>query len=1615
MSTAPTALTTVPHDQSFSTASDAAKKQPLEVSAVMKEMWEDAAKAFESICGQSLQKGEVKNFDELQKKIESSSDLKATDEEKEDTQEKSKKLGLKLLKYLKVLVGVATEASSLVPFPGSAANAVSGALSFVLDTPKTIKGYKDGIDQVFSDVSSALAQFHIYGSMEKLHSPPLIHQIHLVMVSFIKVCAHVVKYRQGSRADRLHQQFKFVLRDDSGLGKEMENFRHALQQQRDLEGTVMLSVVVDTQAGMVQTLEKLVVIGKTTEDTHQRVRAFTDKADRTETLNKIRNALSLPETLSLDANTTSMCTAVSEKCLDNTGTWIWSNSAYTAWTAPKDTRGPHVLFLTGPPSSGKSSATALITKRLEEQQKSRTYVAHYFFGASSKKTDEKNPVPLALNHLAFQLARVDPIVRKTLSKACDAPLRRLEGLDMLWSILWSESKTGTTGSGSTYYLVFDGLENLTYDQAKTLLTCPTLTSESAGRVRVLASWTDEWFSKYMNSIPSFHQIRIVEHNGQDMRLIIEKALSNRSLLQSVKPDSIQQRARDKILDKLPQSVGGSYSLLQFGLDEVVHVLSMRSSSEALDRVLDQSISSHQVAVKNLQRSLAEDDIKELNELLKWVIYCYEWMTLDQLEAAMFLYSGTESLVSLQYIIEQKYSAVLKVENNFAYDQDGFKEYLEKGKIPASHASNSKDSPTISMTITIKNVEQELCGHFLWDLAHKAIREKFSFDFATASSNTLSIAIDEFEAHHTIVKRAFEYLAKDPEEQTDPIGRYLVIWLPNHLARLHDLEDEEVGALNPNEQFEIGKNLWQLFKDEQIFQRHRKTFEQLCWTADQMDSVKRWLMDSAIVRRLDRTWREEVQHAASPTRGFMRSLVGMVVRGFLRERSWQVKNAYAWIDEFMSVDQKFHQPVAPARADKAETSASSGSPANWDHVSAWCQAFLGLSDSELDSLWYERLAEASSLQEQQGNNADTVSLYQRAIEKENPSWLCHRGLGRTHFDGGRIADAIAEVELALEEVAREGATPKPDAKNIVELRLLLGQYNYEAGNAEKAAEHYELARDSEDTEQARQGQLGYFKANLSLLDAAGTMQLLKGLLADDGGEAQMASVLKLIARDAEHDMLVSKVFTAAKADPDVMKGIVRAMETATRPNATETVGDDPFAEAEARGVLLYDRGVAAYRYNISSDAPEPVGAALRLWKESYELLDNGGGRNASMAREAAIWALALHNFQSARESHPGGDVHIDALAQLAKDDSKGYVSDLYPFLGALRACRGEKLEAHTALARHVRFGLQILSDDIAENDGLGFFIIWKALLNYGDLKNAVFALALTGQPDLLTEALFILKETMKKDSSTKRYLDTVNKLAEETVKVAKTKVPDAAQQLRRIEVAKEHIECLMTVADEGETETEPDNGDDDGKVKESEKGKIGDSEAMESAEGIDYDAEGSDYDSAVKGSDKQDRETAIHALHDRICVLQQRHTPQIDKSDWAIVWSCDGLMPDGKKCENVADFTGVLYHCVYCWNRDFCWDCLERLRKPNSGADITVCSASHRWIRMPQQGGDMYAGQYGKCARMPREVRPVEGDDQILEIVYDEDGGEVVTLEAWKETLTREWGEERGEEGKSAGS
>lgn len=96
-------------------SSEATRKTALGGEIGMTAIWDEAIDSFKNICGESLLRGDVKSFDDVQKKIESVSKVASGfDPEQEEKWDKAKRVGLESLKYLKMLVGVASKASSLV-------------------------------------------------------------------------------------------------------------------------------------------------------------------------------------------------------------------------------------------------------------------------------------------------------------------------------------------------------------------------------------------------------------------------------------------------------------------------------------------------------------------------------------------------------------------------------------------------------------------------------------------------------------------------------------------------------------------------------------------------------------------------------------------------------------------------------------------------------------------------------------------------------------------------------------------------------------------------------------------------------------------------------------------------------------------------------------------------------------------------------------------------------------------------------------------------------------------------------------------------------------------------------------------------------------------------------------------------------------------------------------------------------------------------------------------------------------------------------------------------------------------------------------------------------------
>lgn len=630
--------------------------------------------------------------------------------------------------------------------------------------------------------------------------------------------------------------------------------------------------------------------------------------------------------------------------------------------------------------------------------------------------------------------------------------------------------------------------------------------------------------------------------------------------------------------------------------------------------------------------------------------------------------------------------------------------------------------------------------------------------------------------------------------------------------------------------------------------------------------------------------------------------------------------------------------------------------DWNHVSAWCQEFLGLADSNLDFPWWRRIAQAA----ESNDNWDRVmALYRRALEQDNQCWSTRCGIARCHIMMDCFPEAIAELKLALKAAEREDALQTPEEADMMSMHFTLGETYQGAGDVEQAADEFSLVSKSKDPEWAERGQVACMKARLSSDDAKRAEEMLRDILSKDDGGGSMVTALKTIARDDTHSAVISRMFTVAKGNPDLLKGVVAALEKATTPGedkATERPEDDRFAVDESRGVLLYHRGILVAHILSPGDAVA-VRDALTFWHQCRDVLDDIGGPVASMTRTNATDELAKYYFHSLLGDQPPQE-DFEALAKLADEDSGVEVGNAAGYVAALYALRDDKGKARASLLRQIKTALQVLSDDEPDNDRYGYSVLFESLAHYRDFRNAAASLALLGQPDLVTDALHLQAADLDNGDEVGKgeVRDVVRELAEEVSQAVKEKVPDSSQQAKRIEMAREHVDALVAT------------------------------------------------------DSQKTRATALTLVKDRLATLQATYTYVTETGSWPfeMVWWCNGLGMPGATCGRLCHLEHELYHCIYCRDCDFCPGCFKQLREGSSA--IMECSAAHAWIKMPQHGSDFYRGPRAKKVRVPM-VRPVEGDEQVLEAFYaEDDGAQELTLEEWKAGLAKEWDIVLGDEG-----
>jgi hypothetical protein len=733
------------------------------------------------------------------------------------------------------------------------------AVYFLIAIPGKVSKIYDTLGDLFDRIFVSLSQFKIYERIEQYSNIDMTLKttIHKLLLKFVDICGLSIDIFDRGWRGKLKVIAKVTFfDDDSGVGAELANFQSLVQEQSAVVDTLTLESVLKSENKLAE-LQKVLNISDQKLDEIKKVAEegfgvliAADKGRKTEEL-KQQQLVKIEKKLSVKDSSPATHQANISNCMPGTGSWLDSIQIYKDWGDREKTSAP-VLCLTGNENFGKTSLTSAIVRKLQtrygqgDSSATRTCVAYYFFPKGSEKANEKlQQVETALKCMSLQIAQEDIVYRKEMASLCDA--KDCPDFSSLGCAdLWEKLGFGSFKTNVTYFLLFDGIDQLAERMAKPFFEILSTLKGSSNtlsqfRLRVIVTGQEKAFSgsDYLRSGPS---IDIGKHNRIDIEKYIDQELEKMETLQA---DSAEKEdLRRLIREKLPERAQGDFFKVRYSLDAI----SKERWAEGITRILSEASEDRDTMLRKeiakCNGNLSTEDNEDLNELLAWVVFGQQWLTVDQLESALFLRHDKTSLQPLKDRLNKEYSKFFEV------DKDGIVSI--NTDMEDLVTKNQGNEPKVKELApgTISESEIKMVKKFLSTFCEQDVFDKFGFEefFAQKARTSATIGINEKDAHMTIVKRSLKLLTLEDEGKTKSLALYALAKLPNHLESIADPTQ-----LSLSEKTFIETELFNVLTNEEIIQRRWQNDSELLkdWGDETtaVETVWRWLKDSTIVKTL----------------------------------------------------------------------------------------------------------------------------------------------------------------------------------------------------------------------------------------------------------------------------------------------------------------------------------------------------------------------------------------------------------------------------------------------------------------------------------------------------------------------------------------------------------------------------------------------------------------------------------------------------------------------------------------------------------------------------------------------------------------------------------------------
>lgn len=448
------------------------------------------------------------------------------------------------------------------------------ALNILLTIPQSIRDYHDAVAAIFAEVTPTLSQFKIYSRIELFGrglDADLRTHVHKVMIAFVDVCATAINVKfNPSRWDRFRKTTQRIVLGETDLEDQLAGFKELVRGQQNIQSALTLEAAVAGNQKLTSLLTTACETGQKVDSIERGVKSLVEtdrtwrsEATRRERMARIRTWLGIPDNASDDSKP--MYENMLRKAIPITkkaGYWFQDLSAYRNWADRYMDLVDPCLLLSGGSSSGKSFSVSGVITHLKAEQTThqsvtgdRCLIAFCFFTATAGKNDEdKRPLETALKWIAIQLAEQDLAYATRLAEIASEAKKSAQNMsnEQLWRTLRIASPMRKT----THYVIFDGLEELPFEERTQLLdifrTLPSSEIRPSGSpcpIRVLASGRAETFDKHFSGFSGWPKIQLEKHNIGVMRDYITHTLAEQYQLQfqAPVPPKLPKKAEEALI------------------------------------------------------------------------------------------------------------------------------------------------------------------------------------------------------------------------------------------------------------------------------------------------------------------------------------------------------------------------------------------------------------------------------------------------------------------------------------------------------------------------------------------------------------------------------------------------------------------------------------------------------------------------------------------------------------------------------------------------------------------------------------------------------------------------------------------------------------------------------------------------------------------------------------------------------------------------------------------------------------------------------------------------------------------------------------------------------------